>query len=69
MGRKKLTRKMVLKTQLGIPSDRKIPNNLLKVIARAKSGQTIINPTSLGKRRIKVTPLIKRRSILTKNLR
>jgi len=58
-----------LKRQLKIPKDKKIPIELLKAIVRARAGETIRNPTSVGKRRIKVTRTLERRAILALNLR
>ena len=58
-----------LKGQLGIPKEKKIPTKLLKAIIQAKAGETIRNPTKVGKRRIKVTRKLERRAILAMNLR
>mgnify|MGYP000244578828 CR=1 FL=1 len=58
-----------LHRQLKIPPRKKIPVKLLKAIVRAKAGQTIRNPTKVGKRRIKVTRLLERRAILALTLR
>ena len=58
-----------LHRQLKIPPRKKIPIKLLKAIVRAKAGQTIRNPTKVGKRRIKVTRLLERRAILALTLR
>jgi len=62
-------KKGVLSKQLGIPEEKNIPMTLLKKIQKAKTGQTIINPTKIGKRRIKVTRKLERRSILAINLK
>ncbi|MCK9430217.1 MAG: hypothetical protein M0R17_09460 [Candidatus Omnitrophica bacterium] len=62
-------KKGVLSKQLGIPERKNIPMILLNKIISAKAGQTIRNPTKLGKRRIKVTRLLERRSILARNLK
>jgi len=42
---------------------------LLNKIVSAKAGDTITNPTTKGKRRIKVTRLLERRAILARNLK
>lgn len=62
-------KKGALSRQLGIPEKENIPMTLLNKIIAAKAGQTIINPTKTGKRRIKVTHLLERRSILARNLK
>ncbi|MBU2615962.1 MAG: hypothetical protein KKC19_02565 [Nanoarchaeota archaeon] len=59
----------VLHTQLGIPQDKKIPISLLNKIIAAKSGDTITNPSKLGKKRIKVTHILEKRANLAKNLK
>ena len=58
-----------LHSDLGIPKSEKIPIKLLNVIVQAKAGQTISNPTSVGRKRIKVTRKIEQRSILARNLK
>jgi hypothetical protein len=58
-----------LSRQLGIKEEDNIPIALLDKIIKAKSGEVIINPTKKGKRRIKVTRLLERRSILARNLK
>jgi len=55
--------------ELGIPRKEKIPMKLLNVIIKAKAGETIKNPTTKGKKRIKVTRGIERRAILARNLK
>lgn len=62
-------KKGALSKQLGIPEKDNIPITLLDKIVSAKAGQTITNPTSVGRRRIKVTRLLERRSILARNLK
>jgi len=54
-------KKGALHRQLGIPEDVKIPQALLDAIMRAEIGETITNPTDVGKKKIKVTRLLKRR--------
>ncbi|MAG07286.1 hypothetical protein CMI46_00525 [Candidatus Pacearchaeota archaeon] len=58
-----------LHKQLGIPEEKKIPFALLNKIIAAKAGDIIVNPTKVGKRRIKVTRLLERRAILARNLK
>ena len=62
-------KKGALHRQLGIPKDRKIPLALLNKIISAEAGQTIKNPASVGKKKIKVTRQIERRAILARNLK
>lgn len=61
--------KGALHRQLKIPKSKKIPVKLLKKIVAARAGQTIRNPTKVGKRRIKVTRKLERRAILALTLR
>jgi len=58
-----------LHSDLGISKDEKIPITLLNAIIRAKAGQTIKNPTSKGRKRIKVTRQLEQRAILARNLK
>jgi hypothetical protein len=51
-----------LHRQLCIPKDTKIPKTLLATIVQANPGTVIRNPTTVGKRRYTVTPLMKRRA-------
>jgi len=62
-------KKGTLHRQLGIPLDKKIPISLLNKIVSAKAGDTITNPTSFGKKKIKVTRVLERRAILARNLK
>ena len=62
-------KKGALSRQLGIPIKDNIPIGLLNKIIKAKAGDTITNPTKSGKRRIKVTRLLERRSILARTLK
>ena len=62
-------KKGALSRQLNIPEKENIPMTLLDKIIAAKPGQTIKNPTKSGKKRIKVTRLLERRSILARNLK
>lgn len=54
--------KGALHRQLRIPENKKIPVTLLEEIMDAEIGETIINPTKTGKRKIKVTKLLKQRA-------
>ena len=58
-----------LHKQLGIPKREKIPISLLNKIIKAHAGETIVNPTKRGKKKIKVTRLLESRAILAKNLK
>ena len=58
-----------LHSDLGISKEEKIPMALLNAIIKAKAGQTIKNPTSKGKKRIKVTRKLEQRAILARNLK
>jgi len=58
-----------LSKQLKIPEKENIPKKLLDKIVAAKAGDKITNPTRTGKRKIKVTRLLERRSILARNLK
>jgi len=58
-----------LHSDLGIPKSEKIPMSLLNKIVSAKAGQTITNPTSVGRKRIHVTRKIEQRAILARNLK
>ena len=62
-------KKGTLHRQLGVPLDKKIPMALLNKIVSAKDGDTITNPTKLGKKKIKVTRILERRAILARNLK
>lgn len=62
-------KKGVLSKQLGIPQEKKIPMVLLNKIINSKPSDVIINPSSVGKKKIKVTRVLERRSILARNLK
>ena len=62
-------KKGALHRQLGIPEDKQIPISLLNKIIAAKAGDTITNPSKLGRKRIKVTREIEQRAILARNLK
>jgi hypothetical protein len=51
-----------LHRQLGIPQEEKIPTTLLREIMAAEPGKVIKNPTRAGKRRYRVTPLLRKRA-------
>ncbi|KKL63310.1 hypothetical protein LCGC14_2176400 [marine sediment metagenome] len=62
-------KKGALSRQLNIPQEKEIPMMLLNRIIKAKAGDTIMNPTMIGKRRIKVTRLLERRAIFARTLK
>jgi hypothetical protein len=62
-------RRGALHRELGIPKGKKIPMSLLNKIVSAKAGDVIKNPTSIGKKKIKVTRGLERRAILARNLK
>jgi len=53
-----------LHRSLGIPQGEKIPMSLVRKLIRAEVGETVTNPTSKGRKRIKVTTRIKRQVVL-----
>jgi len=53
-----------LHRSLGIPQGEKIPMSLVRKLIRAEVGETVTNPTSKGRKRIKVTTRIKRQVTL-----
>ena len=55
--------------RLGIDKEKKIPIALLNKIISAKAGDTIKNPTKVGKKNIKVTRRLERQAILARNLK
>lgn len=55
------TKEGALHKQLGVPLNQKIPKTLLRKLNNAKQGSTIKNPTKTGKKKIKVTHLVKQR--------
>jgi hypothetical protein len=64
-----ITRPGKLHYDLEIPKGEKIPMSLLNAIIKAKAGQTIKNPSLVGKKKIKVTRKIEQRAILARNLK
>lgn len=67
--RSKKPRARPLRTILEIPDNKLIPMKLLNAIIVAKAGQTITNPTTIGKRRIKVTRLVEQKAIFARNVK
>lgn len=67
--KKAVKRKGSLSRALGIPIEDNIPMELLNAIVRAKAGQTIRNPTTKGKRIIKVTRRLEHQAVLARNLK
>jgi hypothetical protein len=61
--------KGALHEQLGVPKNQEIPITLEEKIVRAPVGSTIENPTTVGKKQIKVTKLVKSRSNFALNIR
>ena len=66
---KALSRPGSLHKSLDIPKPTKIPMQLLNAIIKAKAGDTISNPTKIGKKVIKATRRLERRAILARNLK
>jgi hypothetical protein len=60
--------KGLLHKQLGVPQRQRIPKTLLHAIRNAETGDKIRNPTSIGKRQIKVTTLLKQRANFALNV-
>jgi len=58
-----------LSRQLEIPIEKDIPKRLLQKISKAKIGTVVKNPTKTGKKKIKVTPLLKKRAVLALTLK
>jgi len=58
-----------LSRQLQVPVKDNIPFTLLEKIKTTPIGKTITNPTKKGKKRIKVTRLLKQRAVLALNLK
>ncbi len=55
--------------QLGIAEEKKIPSSLLNKIIKTNVGKVITNPTKTGRKRIKVTGILKKRANLVRNLK
>lgn len=55
--------------QLGVPKNKKLPKTFLQEIKDTPIGETAYNPTRIGKRKIKVTHLAKKRATLALTLR
>lgn len=62
-------KKGALHKELGISSGIKIPVTLLNKIIFVKAGDVIVNPTSLGFKKIKVNQKLKRRAVLARNFK
>ena len=62
-------RKGRLHMQLGISVKRKIPRLLLRKIVKTGVGVVIRNPTVTGRRRIRVTSLLRKRAFLALRLK
>jgi len=61
-------RNWTLRRELGIPEHEKLPETLIRRIARARVGETITNPTKVGKRRIHITKKLRDKAIWTLDL-
>ncbi len=62
-------KKGVFSRQLGILEKEKIPDLLISRIIKSKKNRTITNPSRLGRKRIKITTLLKKRANLVRNLK
>lgn len=58
-----------LSAMLDIPKKKNIPMTLLKKIVNTPIGETIKNPTSTGKKRIKITKKLKQKAIFAYNVK
>jgi len=58
-----------LHRQLEVPNGKRIPMRLLSKIKSAEVGKTVTNPTKTGKRKVKVTGLLKKRAVVAHTLR
>lgn len=58
-----------LHRQLEVPKKKKLPKTLLRKIRGMEIGSTARNPTKIGKRKVKVTKLLKKRATLALTLR
>lgn len=67
--RKAKLKKGTLSRQLDIPEKDDIPITLLRAIRDADIGDTIKNPTKMGKPKVKVTRLLKKRAVLAITLK
>ena len=67
--KKAIVRPGTLHKNLDISKDKKIPMVLLNKIISAKAGDTITNPTKVGKKKVKVTRKLERKAILARNLK
>jgi len=64
-----IKRRGALSRQLRIPERENIPITLLRRIRAAPIGATVRNPTTKGRRTIRVTRLVKRRAVLALTLK
>jgi len=58
-----------LHRQLGVPQDKTIPKSFLTRVKNTQIGKTAKNPSKTGKRRVKVTHLLKKRVVVAHTLR
>jgi len=66
---KAVRRRGALSRQLGIPVRENIPVTLLRRIRDADVGDVVRNPSRRGRRRVRVTRLLKRRAVLALTLK
>jgi len=59
-------RKGALHKQLRIPVDKKVPKALVVKITKNEVGETIKNPSPVGKRRYKITEKMRRRAFFAR---
>jgi UTP-glucose-1-phosphate uridylyltransferase len=58
-----------LHRQLGVSITKKLPKTFLVVIKKTTIGKVARNPTEIGKRRVTVTKLLKKRAVLAHTAR
>lgn len=61
-------KKGALRQHLSIPEDKNIPSTLVNKIVDAKIGDTIVNPTKIGKEQYKVTDTLHKEAVSAKTL-
>lgn len=50
-----------LRKQLGVPADKRIPVTFMREIQKAPIGSKVKNPTDIGKKKVTITNLLKKR--------
>lgn len=66
---KKNVKKGTTKRQLHIPTGKNIPFGLLEEIKNTEIGKVAHNPTDVGEKSYRVTPLMKQRAVSSLNLK